>query len=59
VRLEVFNILGQNVGSLVNDELAAGSYVVDFDGSTYASGVYLCRLTTDTVTLTKKMILAK
>ncbi|MEW6412108.1 MAG: S8 family peptidase [Candidatus Zixiibacteriota bacterium] len=59
VALEVFNILGQRVSILLDEELPAGTHIVDFDGATHASGVYLYRLKTDSATLTKKMVMLK
>lgn len=59
VHLEVFNILGQRVKSLVNGELPAGQHVIEFDGSRFASGLYLYRLSADGENITKKMVLVK
>jgi hypothetical protein len=59
VSLDVFNILGQRVATLVNEVLSAGSYHVNFDGSALSSGVYLYRLTAGDVVQTKKMVLMK
>ncbi|MDZ7681188.1 MAG: FG-GAP-like repeat-containing protein [Fodinibius sp.] len=44
VTLEVFNILGKRVATLINKEQKAGKYQVTFDGANLASGVYLYRL---------------
>jgi hypothetical protein len=59
VRLEVFNIAGQQVTVLVNDHVEAGFHEVEFDGSDLASGVYLYRLTAGHFTETRKMLLLK
>jgi hypothetical protein len=59
VRLEVFNLLGQRVATLVNEVLSAGGYHVNFDASALSSGVYLYRLTTGDFVQTKKMVLMK
>ena len=64
VRLNVYNIKGQMVRSLVNTDHAAGSYRVVFNGrddkgSLLASGVYLYRLTAGRYSSTRKMILMK
>jgi len=59
VQLDVYNILGQRVRSLINEELPAGSHVVTFDGSGFASGIYLYRLTADQENITRKMVLVK
>jgi len=59
VRLEVYNILGQNVVTLVNQQQSAGSYEVAFDGSHLPSGIYFYRLTTPEGSVTRKMTLLK
>ena len=59
VKLRIFNILGQEVMSLVNQHQNAGSYKVIFDASRLSSGVYLYNLETDGFTSVKKMILLK
>ncbi len=59
VVLKVYNILGQEVASLVNREQKAGNYEVTFDASKLASGVYIYNLTSRNITLTKKMMLLK
>lgn len=59
VTLSVFNVLGQEVTTLVNEDQEADSYRVYFDGSSVASGVYFYRLTTDGFSQTKKMVLVK
>lgn len=64
VRLEVFDLLGRRVAVLADQEFAAGSHRVDWngraaDGRAVASGVYLYRLSTDHVVESRKMILLK
>lgn len=64
VELTVFNILGQEVITLVSDQLNEGTYEVSWDGTndngnTVSSGMYLYRLTNEGQTLSKKMILTK
>jgi len=64
VRLEVFNVLGQQVRTLVNEYQSAGNYTVNWDGlnnngSSVASGIYFYRLTTDKEHATKKMMMLK
>jgi hypothetical protein len=44
VNLKVFNILGEEVATLVSDRLSTGSYSYEWDASNLASGVYLYRL---------------
>jgi hypothetical protein len=57
--LDVFNVLGQKVATLVDAELAAARYEVEWDGSNVASGIYFYRLAADKVVMTKKMMLLK
>ncbi len=59
VKLEVYDILGRRVETLVDDNLAAGSYKMQFDGSDLASGIYFYRLITGDAVLTRKMMLMK
>ena len=59
VRLEVYNIQGQLIATLVNTTQNAGSHTVSFDASNLSSGVYLYRLNAGNTVLTRKMILVK
>lgn len=59
VKLIVTDILGKEVATLVNDELAAGNYNVNFDASSFSSGVYFYTIITDNFKQSKKMILMK
>lgn len=59
VKLEVFDILGAKVATLVNQVQTPGSYKVDFDGSKLSSGMYIYQLSTPNQMLTKKMMLLK
>jgi hypothetical protein len=59
VLLEVFNILGQRVSTLLNRDLSAGKHRVDFDGQDCASGVYFYRLSAGETFTSKKMLLVK
>ncbi len=59
VNLTVYNVAGQEVASLLNGNLNAGSHTVNFDGANLTSGVYLYRLTAGEFTSTKKMVLMK
>ena len=58
-RLTVYDILGREVATLVNENLNPGTYEVDFDGRKYASGVYFYTLKTENFTETKKMLMVK
>lgn len=59
VTLKVYNTLGEEVATLVNKEMNAGSYEVDFIGSKLSSGIYFYTLKTSTFTRTMKMLLLK
>lgn len=59
VRLDVYNVMGQRVATLVKDQKPAGYHTVTFDASRLASGVYLYRLTTGSFVETRKMLLVK
>lgn len=59
VRLDVFNIQGQRVATLVNSTQTAGTQNVIFDAANLASGVYIYRLRAGATVLTKKMTLVK
>ncbi len=59
VTLKVYNILGSEVATLVNENLSAGSYRFNFDARNLASGVYLYELTAGNFREIKKMNLLK
>ena len=59
VALTVYNLLGQEVATLVSATLTAGRYSVPFDASRLSSGSYIYRLTADNVIKTSKMLLIK
>lgn len=64
VRLDVFNLLGQTVTTLVDEHQAAGTHVVEWDGldaggRDVASGVYFYRLTAGAFSEVKKMIMVQ
>jgi photosystem II stability/assembly factor-like uncharacterized protein len=63
VRLIIYDILGREIETLVNESQKPGSYEVEWDGSRYASGVYFYRLFIDDasapLSITKKMVLIK
>jgi hypothetical protein len=59
VTLKVYNMIGQEVATLINGENQAGTYFVDFDASRLASGVYFYTLQTSNFTSSKKMTLVK
>jgi hypothetical protein len=59
VTLRVFDLLGRELATLVDEKKDAGSYTVRFDGGNLASGVYLYRLAAGGYTQTRKMIIMK
>jgi hypothetical protein len=59
VKLSVYNILGQEVATLVNAEQEPGRYSVNFDASDLPSGIYFYTLQTPYFTKTNKMVLVK
>ncbi|MCW8805038.1 MAG: T9SS type A sorting domain-containing protein, partial [Ignavibacteriaceae bacterium] len=59
VELKVFDILGNEVATLANDNFAAGNYKADFSGENLPSGFYIARLTAGSFVQTRKMILLR
>jgi hypothetical protein len=59
VQIKIFDILGREIATLVNEKLQPGSYEVTFDGSNLASGVYFYKLSAGNFTETKKLTLLK
>jgi len=59
VRLIVYNVLGQKVITLVDELQPAGKYVVPFNATNFASGMYFYRFTAGDFTSVKKMLLIK
>ncbi|MEK7775102.1 MAG: T9SS type A sorting domain-containing protein [Candidatus Zixiibacteriota bacterium] len=59
VELSVYNVLGQKVVSLVNQDMEPGSHTVAWDASNNSSGVYYYRIAAGTFAQTKKMVLLK
>jgi hypothetical protein len=59
VTLKVYNLLGQVVAVLVNEQLPAGSYTKTFRADGLASGMYLYKLTAGDFVQTKRMVLMK
>lgn len=59
VTLKVFNILGKEIASLVNEYQNAGSYKVQFDGKYLSGGIYFYQITAGNFTQTRKLSLLK
>lgn len=59
ISLKIYDINGKELSELVNENLKAGEYKVNFDGKSLPSGIYFYKLATDNFTQTKKMLLVK
>jgi hypothetical protein len=59
VTIKLYDLLGREIKTLVNEEKTAGSYSYIFDGSSLSSGIYFYRITAGKFAQTKKMILMK
>ena len=59
VTLKVYDVLGNEVVTLVNEEKQPGNYDIEFDGSGLASGIYIYRLTAGNYSTVKKLVLLK
>jgi len=59
VTLKVYDVLGKEIETLVNEKKSPGTYEVTFDGSTLASGIYFYRMDAGNFIETKKMLIIK
>ena len=59
VTLKVYNVLGQEIATLVDQVRPPGDYTVQFDGTRFPSGVYFCRIAAGNFVQTRKMVLIK
>jgi len=64
VKLEIYNIKGQLLRTILNEEFTAGKYFAAWDGkdsyrNEVSSGIYFYRITTDKLSLSKKMMMLK
>ena len=59
VLLKIYNVLGNELAIIINEDLAAGNYNVEYDASNLPSGIYFYTLTTNDFSETKKMTLVK
>ncbi len=59
VRIEIFNVLGKKVATLVNGYEYAGNHKVDWNAGRFASGIYFYKLSANNFSQVKKMILLK
>jgi hypothetical protein len=59
VRVSIFNALGQEVEVLINESQNAGNHIIDWNASSFPSGVYVYKLESGSFVSNKKMILIK
>jgi len=59
VQLRIYNVLGQEVGTLVDETLQAGQYDIKFEARGLAAGLYFYRIQADRFVETRKMLLVK
>lgn len=59
VSIKIYDVLGREVMTLVNEKLVAGSYEYNFNGSALSSGLYFYRMTTSSYSEVKRMMLVK
>ena len=59
VMLKIYDLLGEEIETLVNEEKSAGNYEVQFDGSGFSSGVYFYQMLSGDFTDTKKFVFMK
>ncbi len=59
VTLKVYDVLGREVATLLNERISAGEYTVQWDADSHSSGVYFCRLRAGSFVATKKMLLLR
>ncbi|HEX3073776.1 MAG TPA: T9SS type A sorting domain-containing protein [Ignavibacteriales bacterium] len=59
LRLTIYNMLGEEISVLEEGYKAQGYHTANFNGNNLPSGIYIYRLNTGTINLTRKMILLK
>jgi probable HAF family extracellular repeat protein len=59
IRLSIYDLLGREVATLVNEEMGPGSYETTWDAGGMASGVYIYRLSAGDLTQTRRLLLLK
>jgi len=55
----MFDILGNEIVTLVNEQKSSGNYEVEFNGNNLSGGIYLCRLQADNFVACKKLTFLK
>jgi flagellar hook assembly protein FlgD len=59
VRLEIFDLLGRNIDTLIDGEMSEGYHSILWNAARFPSGIYYCRLMTSLGTQVRKMILMR
>jgi len=59
VTLKVFDMLGREIATLANEEMGPGTHQVQFNASGLASGVYVYRLQSGTLSATRTMVILR
>jgi len=59
VTLKIYNMMGQEVATLVQEHRQAGRYREVWNAGTLASGIYFCRITADSFSAVTKLLLIK
>ena len=59
VQLKIFDVVGNEIATLVDEEKSAGTYEVTFDGTGLASGIYFTVLQVNSIRLSQKIVLMK
>ena len=59
VTLKIYDILGREIKTLVNEVKTPGNYIVEFNGSEFSSGVYFYKIQSDNFSRVKRMVLIK
>ena len=59
VKVKIYDILGREVASVINEFKKAGEYSISYDASNLASGIYIYKIEANDLTDAKKMILIK
>ena len=57
--LKIYDILGNEISTLINDNLSAGKHSIEWKASNHSSGLYLIKLEADNHIKTSKMLLLK
>ncbi len=59
VRLVIYDLLGREIETLVNEQLQPGTYETEWNGTAFSSGVYFYQLTANDFKVSRKMVLSK